>query len=900
MKTIKKRIFSILTAFSLAIPFTAVPVDAATIDTEVQYKSEDVVIMQQLGLIDKLKKSDEPVTRSEFATAIAMLINDSIPEGKKIADLGSDDSGLYWMLNMGYISGYDNGNFEPKRQININEGLKMAFSVLGYDSWANMLGGYPAGYVRLAEAKNVFKGVSVSDEGLTFKNFVSMLKNIMDMQVLEYKGNELKEGEIILEKYRHIYKAEGILTANDKSGLYNGYDNILNDRVRFDDESYGAKLMYDNGYENLLGYNFLYYYKDDGNDLSIAAAVPRKNESIRIKSSDIVSFESGMYKYTTETNAQKTARIQSNTIILYNDAFSVDNKTFIPRNGDIELIDNNSDGRYEVLKIYDRTITVVDNAVGRDDIFHIYDKFDTANDVELDMSDEYKRYAVYGIDGTEKDLNAIVKGDVIEVEKTAITPAYYKITILSKDSDYLQSVNEENIVIGKGKFNTTYRLNELLNSGKIKLYLGENNKYDIYYTSLGNIAYICNSTGDEAGIVYRVGYLRKFYLDEEGDEYEARILDQSGTWITLKFKKTVKYNGVNRKSRDLGDLINFVGDLIMYKQNISGEIAEIRTSSAIAAYPAQMDDRFQLIYKSDVSYLRYYNTGNVFQDSDNTATGCYIPYQSIVFVLPTQKVMNGQSISEDFINVGTFQSYVAKKTDSQFDNVRAYSTTGQPGITGAAIVEVEQKGGLMITSSQPTVINNIYEAYDPDEGNVYIIEGICSGAEVKYTVIDERESGGKLPVNRGDVAFIHKDTNDKVILRDDYISNGMSFSYNCMRVVDYNDGDPIACSEYYSGYYGPKPSDKMTGGKTGKIGKVYDVDGTTLMLNCSSEEDKNSKNIIGFFTDWSNVCVWNKDEKKFHNGTISESISYKNGEVSSGSTVYVYTNNQTGLFVVYP
>jgi len=182
--------------------------------SDISYKAE---VLQSMNIIDKSKKdADETITRSQLANALAMMVNDTLPESFELADLTEADGGMYWLYNANAIVGNGDGLLRPTAEITLSEAVKMTLSVMGYDYAAETAGGYPGGYMKVARDCRILDDIRISaSDILTYDNFITMLYNVIDAEILVYdiadRGYKQLLNETLLSYYGEIKKLRDIM-----------------------------------------------------------------------------------------------------------------------------------------------------------------------------------------------------------------------------------------------------------------------------------------------------------------------------------------------------------------------------------------------------------------------------------------------------------------------------------------------------------------------------------------------------------------------------------------------------------------------------------------------------------------------------------------------------------------
>lgn len=172
--------------------------------------------------------NDDKVTRKDFAVAISQLMNlsDSLSAySGNFTDVDEKTSGckeIGTLSEMKIISGFADGSFRPSKNILCAEAVKVIINILGYDYKAKASGGYPTGYLAVANELRLLSGITRSyyDE-LTFGELMRIFENALNIPVSEISGTDgegnftytIRKDYTLGVKYHNVKKSEGILTA---------------------------------------------------------------------------------------------------------------------------------------------------------------------------------------------------------------------------------------------------------------------------------------------------------------------------------------------------------------------------------------------------------------------------------------------------------------------------------------------------------------------------------------------------------------------------------------------------------------------------------------------------------------------------------------------------------------
>ncbi|MDD6484299.1 MAG: S-layer homology domain-containing protein [Clostridiales bacterium] len=898
MGLLKKLCTGILSVCILAALLTA-PVIAEEVDHSKLTFDDKAEILTSLGLLNKSGEIDltSVVKRTEFADSMAMLENESLPKGVMEFDLTANDKGMRWLYERGFIDGYNQENFYPQSPIKLSEAVKIAVDMLGYKKIAEINGGYPEGYMYVADKLDMLKNVGmVKSEELQYEKFINLLYNIINTKTIgvsSISGDNIKletSDDTLLSKYRKIYMNRDLVNADEVSGLYSISARTPLGRIMIGSDVYE---LGNTAVTDTLGYNMEYWYRDDDTGKTLLCAVPYKDKVLKIDANDIDSYSSGVYSYH-EGSKAKRLFLDSDVIVIYNGANIIDSKVYVPQTGSIELIDNDDDGKYEVLKIRDKKLLVADRTNEYGDKFNIYDKFDGTYNIELTTGIN-RNYIICDTDGNRKDLKNITVGNVLEVEKSISDDPYYRITISDKNiTAMITSITDNSIVTSEGEIELTSRFTELRAKGENDVQL--NTECAIYLDSTGRAVYFGDDDEENDALAYRVAYLQAFYPNNGCDIEKPiiKLLDQGGTWEKFELADKVKIGGESIKSKTISNLSDYLGGIIKYRMNIQGEITELFFSNEIPedTQNTPMDEDFQMIYTNSNAVYKYYPGGYVFGTGADPIV--QIPGTCKLFIKPAE--MTDETRPEECIGVAS----TSVLGDGSYYGISAYSVSGIPGIADVALITVKDTYGLINTSGQrPFAINNVIVAINDNGEEGYLVQGLTNGVEQEIFVVDKRtDTSAALPFGKGDLVFFYTDANNQYVIRDDTVSGENHYGYGWKMLCDYTDTGLVPYTNADQ-FKNSTPTHTVTGGNQRvKFGTVYDVKDNQLFVNYSDYLN-DWYHVEAVRCIWGTVYVWDTDINQYRVGTIDDAVCSKIAGTSA-SKAYIANYNQYLVVAIYP
>lgn len=129
---------------------------------------------------------DRSVTRAQMAAILCRMLDeteDLSTDGNRFTDVPAS----YWAngyilkaADLGIIGGYKDGTFKPDNTVTYEQAITMVIRACGGEELAQESGGYPYGYLEVAEGNGLLEGVSFqSEDNMTRSNIAVLLYNCM-------------------------------------------------------------------------------------------------------------------------------------------------------------------------------------------------------------------------------------------------------------------------------------------------------------------------------------------------------------------------------------------------------------------------------------------------------------------------------------------------------------------------------------------------------------------------------------------------------------------------------------------------------------------------------------------------------------------------------------------------
>ena len=169
-----RRIFTGVMSLVLVVVFTLCPASAATsfpdVDENAAY-AEAVEYLNDVGIMQGDDKGnfnpDKNVTRAEMAVIICRMLGEdtSATDGTVFSDVPANHWANGFIIKaaeLGIVSGYGNGKFGPSDTVTYEQAVTMAIRAVGGAQEALDEGGYPNGYLIVAERYDLLRDMGTT------------------------------------------------------------------------------------------------------------------------------------------------------------------------------------------------------------------------------------------------------------------------------------------------------------------------------------------------------------------------------------------------------------------------------------------------------------------------------------------------------------------------------------------------------------------------------------------------------------------------------------------------------------------------------------------------------------------------------------------------------------------
>lgn len=554
----KKKILALLCLLSIIV--TMVPGYAFA--KEADGTSEKTAVLASLGIHNS--KASGLATNEYLLSALSGFLYQA--EERPTAE---DFARAIGVLSFGDI-------YDANKTVTKKEAIEYALAVLGYKTYAESTGA--GGIKTVASSIELSKGFgTINDDAATISECVILLYNMLEIAPMSavYSQGEIKHiienGHTLLSKYRDVHRLYGVLTSNGITSL-DREAGCTEGCIKIGDSIYETE---DNKvYADLLGKNVeAYVVKNEPYEPTVLYLGERsgRNKEFELNARDIERVESDYSKIEYyENNRLKKIKLADVPKVIYNGVFygKYTVADFMPESGTLRFVDNNNDGKYDVIFITSYQTVIVEAVDMQKKI--IYNNFKSYGlpEILLDTDLEEITYTIKGELG-EMDFSEIQKGDVLSVAKSkSKTNNVIEILVsLEATTGKLQSINEKEmeITLSDEKFPIVMDFLRFKNEEK-NLALG--NTYVFFLDLLENVVYWEKVSEDGYAVV------RKVFEDRDGDKFYISYMNLNGTWIDSPIAEKMTY-----KTPDSEVLYKYTEDAYTAIKDIEPQVVKMTFNS---------------------------------------------------------------------------------------------------------------------------------------------------------------------------------------------------------------------------------------------------------------------------------------------------------------------------------
>lgn len=580
-----KKILSVLLTLVCLFQYTAVGA---------KEEEKYISVLNYIGIDVSAETQNGSVSRGEFVSFVLKLfgIEPAVKNSDEFWGYFADvDENYEWYNDIntayekGIISGHSGEFFAPEDNITKAQAVKIILSAMNYDRYAELKGGYPFGYIQLAEELDMLDGVSATED-LTRFDAYKIIYNSLNVPLAEIKilsdGTVSYEtdGELTLLKKRELDEETGVVTAVNGFCAYPIGSAASENQIEINRVAYNINI--ENVSVDLLGKTVKAYIDREKEEVVAIACEENKNNVYEVEFENLENKDKTGAEILEDGRSKRIKFSQTAYVLLNNSCYGTAEQAIVDGIFDdfssVCFVDNNKDGEVDFIKITKYVYRYVEDIYSSEQIILF------GNDMgRLDADEEDVIVKIYK-DGMNFSAAMVRRDDVLKImeSKTMAGEKYYEIYVSGNTvTGTLKSViNDEKVyynINGDLYELTKEYMKYLENSSDVKPSIGAEATFML--SDDGKIVF------QRAGAEYSYGYLTKMYGGDEDGEFDVYI---SIYGLDEKIKKYEAAEKVRVYSEDysngqklkkeafytyIKDKADYSNGLIMYNLNENNEIS---------------------------------------------------------------------------------------------------------------------------------------------------------------------------------------------------------------------------------------------------------------------------------------------------------------------------------------
>lgn len=750
-------------------------------------------------------ENNEYITRAEFAAMVARLLNITLPDKEShFTDLTecAFEKEINLLYEMGITNGTSETTFTPEGKVSRAVAAKMLVSAMEYDTLASALGGYPSGYLYIANQCRLFKNLPDTEDAIRVGEAYMLIYNalISDKAIVKgVSGDETQyetiSGRNILTDNFGLESIEGTVNA---AGLFA----VRGENARSGKIGVGNSLFdTDLETEGYLGMKVTLWY--DAENQKVYGIIKKpQNSSVTIKAEDILNYSENQLSVDEEEGKTKKYLFDKGFTYIENgrgENFSPEKILF--DSGNVTLLDNDGDKDIDFV-IAEKTEYFVISAA---DFINgvIYDSASEIKEIKY-TNDTDKLFTIFE-DGKKISFADLKENMVLSVLKSSDE----KICRIEASSKYVEGrvdeISDDTVMVGKEE----YRLNSYFKKSGVSISVGD--EYRLLLADDNTVASIVSKNNSGFKYAMFLGY-------DEGESIRSakiKILKDNNTISVMEMAKRITLNGemTDSKSTALKNLLvngsTPLYQLIRYKET-NGILTAIDTQEKSLTkwdFESERDINDSLTKYLENKNLYYYGGGYNYGSPGVSFAGALIirvpeNYDDGMSEISDEEffVMSSSSLDSDI-------GYYADVYD--FDDMMS-----------PAVILIREKGKVDDVKIPPRgnksyVVLDIVEAIDEEGERVKKIKLFHSDLYEEYFIKNELFDKMRNKPQKGDVVRFTKNALgyiDGLCIDVDYSFQNGEHSFN----VYYGENNVQTDAHHYFTYY---------------TGKVYNANDSALVIS---------------------------------------------------------------------
>jgi len=706
-KKIKFILFTFVSLI-LALSFNSVFASEADLNSEKQFLSYLEINK------DITSPDDARITRAEFAYMVARMANldTNVSSDGGFSDVEGHryQKEINTLKKYGITSGTAENIYTPEGNVSVSAAAKLVVAALELDKIAEASGGYPYGYLKIANNADLFKGVSTDDDILTVGESYIVIYNalVADKGVMEgIYGDDViygtGNGKNLLTENFGLEQKKGTVTSVGLVGV--NETKADKGKIGIDYELFDTNISMD----NFFGLEVSVWYKEQDKKIyavSIADGAHFKD----LNAYDISGYENYVVSYYDENGKEVKYKLDKAFTYMLNGRASVfDKNSLVFKDGTVRLIDTDGNGQYDFVHARKLKYFVISSI---DSIKNVI--YDSKSELKmLDLADDNTKEYTIEADGKMADFESLSVGMVLSVvmsEDKTICNIYASTQVLETT---LEELSQDKLIL-KGK---EYATNTYFDANYTALKVGGDYVFSLAHDGTVTSAQIAGTGSYKYGIVLG-------FRDGSGKAFETpaiKLMDETGAISGFELNKKIRLNGVSVNNTDtsIRDLL-LSGDAVKY-QLVKYSLTDGMLSKLDTENQTLTSWDFETAKSEDDSLTKYMNNTQVFYRSGRYTYGTPgVSFKgALIFRVPTNYDTVGESFGDESFSIVSLGEI--KDESEPYVDVYDFDDTMTPKVIlyreNATSTSVKYPG----YQARTYVVTGVSNAVDPDGEEAILI-----------------------------------------------------------------------------------------------------------------------------------------------------------------------------------
>ncbi len=556
------------------------------------------------GYKDGSFRPDAQISRAEYADIIARIMFDT--GGYSVQDAYFVDvqathwaaPSIYMLADMGIIN--KSTRFKPDEAQTCYDAVRVLLNLLGYGEHAASNGGYPEGYLSVANSQQLLNNVVITTDnmGMTRGNVARLIYNALD---IKFAHIDDRDADQTILSWKHIISGTGTVCAVHDAAI-DGYSNVGIEEVLIVDNNGDAHLVNigDTDVSSMLGQRGRYYIDENEEILLYFGGSGSSSDEFYISADSIEEVGEDYIEYIKNDRTQRVSFSPSIAVIVNGERIYSENPTSYmwPELGGIRLKKSSGNSKYDIAYVSSYEAYIADVAISTEGKLTFKSGISSRQYI---LIDDYARAEITR-DGQEARLKDIQEWDVIHIaekrDKSAIT---ISASSGNRVSGAIDKIGSDTVTIGGKEYRVDWRVAESDLYPALRL-----TTTGIFYYNINNEIFAWKIDNSIDGTY---GYLKNLFVDEEDREADSAIYTMDGEFIKYEYDKRVVINGVAyqnselKNAVDIYDGVEVKDQLIRYTTGVNGKIKNIETAKTLGESRSSKygydDSQFTLVLKNN-------------------------------------------------------------------------------------------------------------------------------------------------------------------------------------------------------------------------------------------------------------------------------------------------------------